>query len=202
MLGLYLSSSVSVGLVGPASVAGVAALLGLAGIAAIVGGCRGGGEPAPPPPPPAIEVRDAAGALTARVVAGHPCRATVEGVELLVGGRPLVAQQGAVRWTGEDAPNGTTLKKDGAPVARVHARQLFDAEGIPLLRVLEDGSITNRASVVVRRAAPAPTGNAVTVGSATFTGTTDVVLAAMLAAPEAPPDVRAMVACHFLLGAP
>ena len=172
----------------------------------LVGGCRCGAEPVPPPPPPAIEVRDATGAVTARVVPGRPCRATVEGVELLVGGRPLVSQQGAIRWTGEDAPSGTTLSKNGAPVARVHARQLFDAEGIPLLRVLEDGSITNRASVVVRRAAPAPTGNAVTVGSATVTatvtGTTDVVLAAMLAAPEAPPDVRAMVACHFLLGAP
>ena len=57
-----------------------------------------------------------------------------------------------------------------------------------------------RRPVIVRRAtvAPAPA-NAVTIGEATVTGTTDVVLAAMLAAPEAPPDVRAMVACHYLL---
>jgi len=201
VLGLYHSSSVSVGLVGPASIAGVAALLGLAGVAGIVGGCRGGGDPAPPPPP-AIEVRDAAGSVTARVVPGHPCRATVEGVELLVGGRPLVAQQGAVRWTGEDAANGTTLKKDGAPVARVHARQLFDEAGIPILRVLPDGGIINRASVRVRSAAASPTGNSVAIGAVTVTGTADITLAAMLAAPEAPPDLRALVACHFLLGAP
>lgn len=185
MLGLYLSSSVSVGFVG-----GIAAL----------GGCRGHAEPAPPPP--AIEVREASGAVTARVVPGHPCRATVEGAELLVGGRPLVAQDGAARWTGEDAANGTTLKRDDAPVARVYARQLFDADGIPILRVLPDGSVTNRASAVVRHAAVAPTGDAVTVGTAIVTGTTDIVLAAMLAAPEAPPRVRALVACHFLLGAP
>jgi hypothetical protein len=122
-------------------------------------------------------------------------------VELLVGGRPLVAQHGAARWSGEDAPNGTTLRKDGAAVARIHARQLFDAEGLPILRVMDDGSIANRASVIVRRAvvAPPPAANAVLIGEATVTGTTDVVLAAMLAAPEAPPDVRAMVACHYLL---
>lgn len=166
----------------------------------LVGGCRCGAEREPAPQPAAIEVRSAAGAVLARVVPGRPCRATVEGVELLVGGRPLVAQHGAARWSGEDAPNGTTLRKDGAAVARVHARQLFDAEGLPILRVMEDGSIANRASVIVRRAtvAPAPA-NAVTIGEATVTGTTDVVLAAMLAAPEAPPDVRAMVACHYLL---
>ncbi len=170
----------------------------------LVGGCRCGAEreAAPPPPPPAIEVRDATGAVTARVVPGRPCRATVEGVELLVGGRPLVAQHGAARWSGEDAPNGTTLSKDGAAVARVHARQLFDAEGIPILRVMEDGSIANRASVIVRRAVAAPAASSVAIGELTVSGTTDVVLAAMLAAPEAAPELRALVACHFLLEAP
>jgi hypothetical protein len=172
----------------------------------LVGGCRSGGdrEAAPAPAPAAIEVRDAAGVITARVAPGRPCRATVEGVELLVGGRPLVAAHGAVRWSGEDAANGTTLSKDGAPVARVFARQLFDAEGLPILRVMEDGAIANRASVIVRRAAavpaPAPGGApAVQIGDTTVTGTADLVLAAMLAAPEVAPDLRAMVACHLLL---
>ncbi len=171
----------------------------------LVGGCRCGADREAPAPaaPAAIEVRDAAGVVMARVVPGRPCRATVEGVELLVGGRPLVAQHGAARWSGEDAANGTTLSKNGAPVARVYARQLFDAEGLPILRVLDDGSIANRASVIVRRAVvpPTPVGSAVAVkiGELTVTGTADVVLAAMLAAPEAAPDVRAMVACHLLL---
>jgi len=169
----------------------------------LVGGCRCGGdrELAPPPPPrsPSIEVRDAAGVVSSRVVPGHPCRATVEGVELLVGGPPLVAQHGAVRWSAEDAPNGTTFRKDDKPVARLHARQLFDAEGLPILRVLEDGRIANRASVIVRRAVAAPAGGAVAIGDTTVAGTTDVALAAILAAPEAPPDLRAIVACHLLL---
>ena len=199
--GLYHSSTLLVGSAGAAGLVGLTGLVGLVGLTGLTGGCRGGADPTPPPPPPAIEVRDAEGAVAARVVPGHPCRATVEGVELLVGGPPLVSQQGAVRWTGEDAPNGTTLKKDGAPVARIHARQLFDADGIPMLRVLEDGGIANRASAIVRRAAVAPAGGAVAIGPITVTGTTDVVLAAMLAAPEVPPDVRALVACHYLLGA-
>jgi hypothetical protein len=164
------------------------------------GGCRCGGSHEAPPPSAirTIEVRDAGGAVTARVVPGRPCRATVEGVELLVGERPLVAQEGAIRWSGEDAANGTTFKKDDAAVARFHARQLFDAEGLPILRVLEDGSIADRASAIVRRAVAAPEANAVTIGKVTVSGTTDVVLAAVLAAPEATPDLRAMVACHLL----
>jgi hypothetical protein len=151
----------------------------------------------PAPAPRAIEVRDARGEVTARVVPGHPCRATVEGVELLVGGRPLIAQYGSARWTGEDAENGTTFKSDGKPVARIHARQLFDGEGIPILRVLPDGGIANAANQVVRKATATPTG--VTVGDLTVTGTDDVVLAAMLGAREASPEVRALAACHFLL---
>ena len=166
----------------------------------LVGGCRSGGDREASPPRPAIEVRDAAGVVASRVVPGRPCRATVEGVELLVGGPPLVAQHGAARWSAEDAPNGTTFRKDGAAVARLHARQLFDAEGLPILRVLDDGRIANRASVIVRRAVASSGGGTVAIGELTVAGTTDVVLAAMLAAPEAPPDLRAIVACHLLLG--
>lgn len=165
----------------------------------LVGGCQCDADrPARAPARPSIEVRDTDGAVVARVVPGHPCRAQVEGLELLVGGPPLIAQVGAVRWTGEDAANGTTLFKNGAPAARYFARQLFDAEGIPMLRVLEDGSIANRASVIARRAEVSAGGSAVSIGGATVTGTADVVLAAMLAAPEVSPDLRALVACHLL----
>jgi hypothetical protein len=170
----------------------------------LVGGCRCDGDaPAAPPAVRAIEVRDAAGATYVRIVPGRPCRATVEGFELLVGTQPLVAQHGAARWTAETAGNGTTFLKDGAPVARFYARQLFDAEGLTLLRVLDDGSIANRASAIVRRATPSSTGDSVAIGASTVTGTTDVVLAAVLTAPEATPDVRALVACFLLsAGAP
>lgn len=168
----------------------------LLGAPALVGGCSDTADRAPIAPP-SIEVRDAAGALVSRVVPGRPCRATVEGFELLVGSDPLVAQYGSVRWSGERAANGTTFKKNGAAVARIHANQLFDGEGLPILRVMDDGSIANRAGVIVRRAAAAERG--ITVGGLTVTGTTSLVLAAMLAATEPAADLRAIVACYLLL---
>jgi hypothetical protein len=157
---------------------------------------------APPPPVKrAVEVRDASGQLTARVVVGHPCRATVDGVEMFVGGRPLVAQVGTTRFTGEDAANGTTLRENERVVARIHAKQIFDAEGIPLLRVMDNGDIVDLTSRVVRKAIAK--GETVRVGDLTVTGmlgrADDVVLAAMLTAPELAPALRALVACHYLL---
>lgn len=156
-----------------------------------------GCQQSPPPPKrvPAIEVKDATGAVTSRVVHGRPCRATVDGVELLVG-RPLVAQVGSDRWTGEDAANGTTLKLNDRPVARIHAKQLFDAEGIPLVRVLDTGDVVDKSNAVVRKAVAGK--DAVTIGDVTVTGTTDLVLAVMLTAREAPAPVRGLAACHFL----
>ncbi|HET9482552.1 MAG TPA: hypothetical protein VFO79_01235, partial [Xanthomonadales bacterium] len=152
-------------------------------------GCQGSSsEPAPRPAAPAIEVRDATGSIVARVKPGRPCRASVDGIELLVGGRPLVAQVGTDRWTGEDATNGTTLKKNDAPVARIHAKQLFDQNGIPLIRVLESGDIVDKANAVSRKAVATPAG--ITIGDLQISGTQDVVLAAMLTAREALPEVR------------
>ena len=159
-------------------------------------GCQGASEQRTQPAA-SIEVRDSTGSVVARVQPGRPCRASVDGVELLVGARPFVAQVGTDVWTGETAANGTTLKKNGAVVARIHARQLFDDQGIPLIRVLETGAIVDRANAVVRTAAPGATG--VTIGELSVGGTTDVVLAAMLTAREALPEVRALAACHFLL---
>ncbi len=160
-------------------------------------GCQGSGSSSPPPKPRIpIEVHDAHGVI-ARVMPGHPCRATVDDVELLVGGRPLVAQNGADRWTGEDAENGTTLRKNDQIVARIHANQLFDADGIPILRVADSGDIIDKASAVVRKATLAS--GAIQIGDLTITGTTNLALAAMLTAREALPEVRALAACNFLL---
>jgi hypothetical protein len=166
--------------------------------AALVAGCRDRAEP--PAPVPAIELRDAQGAVTARVVPGHPCRATVDGVELLVGGPPLVAQLGAARWTGEDGANGTTLRKNDVTVARIFANQLFDGEGVPVLRVTDNGDITSPAGAVVAHAVVSADG--VALGDATVTHTRSVPLAAMLAARGVGAEVRALAACHYLLGAP
>jgi hypothetical protein len=161
-------------------------------------GCQGTDtSKAAPPKPTAIEVVDATKSVVARVVPGRPCRATVEGVELLVGGRPLVAQIGTDRWTGEDADNGTTLRKNDQIVARIHAKQLFDANGIPIIRVLDNGDIADKANAVVRKAVAAA--NAITIDTLTVTGTTDVAIAAMLTARETVPEVRGLAACHYLL---
>jgi hypothetical protein len=162
-------------------------------------GCQSTDAPKTPPKFAGIEATDG-GSVVARVVPGRPCRATVAGVELLVGGRPLVAQVGADRWTGEDAENGTTLRKNDQIVARIHANQLFDANGIPLVRVLDNGDIADKANAVVRKAVVA--GDHVVIDSFTVTGTTDIAIAAMLTARETVPEVRALAVCHYLLEKP
>jgi hypothetical protein len=156
-------------------------------------------RPEPAPERPAIDARDGDGVVIARVVAGHPCRAMVESVELLVGGRPLVAQQGNIRWTGEDQSHGTTFLKNGVAIARIHAGQLFDKDGVPLVSVQPGGGIVNATGKVVRTAVASA--DRIAIGTIAVTGTRDVVLAALLVAPEVTPDVRALVACHFLLPA-
>ncbi len=149
-----------------------------------------------------------AGKSIARVIPGHPCRATIGDIELLVGGPPLVATLGDAKWTTETASNGTTFKKNDEPVARIHANQLFDAQGIPVVKVTEGGSIANGPGRVVRKATVVP-GYAPKVEiktmtnaeEAVVTNTDDLVLAALLSAPEADPTIRGLVACHLLLAA-
>ena len=160
-------------------------------------GCQGHTTSDPVAGPPAIEVRDPRGVVTSRVVAGHPCRATVDGVELQVGGRPLVAQLGSTRFTGEDAGNGTTLRKNDEVIARIHANQLFDSQGVPVVKVAPNGDISNVSGVVLRKARASE--SSVVIGDETITGTTNVALAAMLTAPEVSAEIRALAACHYLL---
>lgn len=67
-----------------------------------------------------IEARATGATVVARVVAGHPCRAEIDGNELLVGTEPLVAQVGNTRWSGEDTGGDTTLRRDGTALVRLH----------------------------------------------------------------------------------
>ncbi len=146
-----------------------------------------------------IEAR-VAGAVTARVTVGHPCRAEVDSDELLVGADPLVAQVGNSRWEGEPGASGTTLRKDGAPLVRIQDQasgiDVFDVAGIVLVHVARDGAVTNSGGAVLRRATAGAKG--IQIGDATVTGTTDAALAAVLTAPELIPEVRALAACHHL----
>ena len=169
-------------------------------------GCQSD-PPADKVPSPAIEVRRN-GAAVAKVVPGRPCRATVEGSEVIVGATPFGATVGDAKWTATTETNGTTFKKNDQPVARIHANQLFDAQGIPLVRVTETGDIANGAGRLVRKATVVA-GYAPQVEIKSLVGadavvvshTEDVVLAALLSAPEADPTIRALVACHLLQAA-
>jgi hypothetical protein len=175
---------------------------------ALVVGCQGRSSTEDlPATPRAIEVHDASGKVTARVVPGHPCRATVDGIELLVGGRPLIAQVGDVRWSGDDEKTGTTLRKDGVAVVRIFPAEVtpgsvdvIDSQGVALFRVKLDGEtapIVNKSGEVERVAKR--TAKAISVGDVTVTGTDDLLLAALLTAPEAGAEVRGLAACHRLL---
>ena len=159
-------------------------------------GCQGEAT-SKAPAKPSIEVFDeAANAVLTTVVPGHPCRATVDGVELLVGGPQLVAQVGEDRWSGETAENGTTLRKNEQIVARIHAKQLVDANGLPLIRVLDNGDIVDKSNAVVRSARATPSG--VYVDKLLVRNTIDMTLAAFLTAREAPAEVRALAVCNIL----
>jgi len=167
---------------------------------ALIAGCQGKSEPDPPrPPSPVIEAR-ASGTIVARIVSGHPCRADIEGNELLIGTEPLVTQVGGTRWSGEDGADGITLRKDGAAVVRLRDRldvvEVFDPQGAAILKVTASGEIANAQGEVLRRAEPSRA--AIKVGDSMVTGTTDVALAVLVTAPELIPEVRGLAACHRL----
>jgi hypothetical protein len=153
-------------------------------------------------------VRDSAGKVVAQLRPGHPCRATVDHIEMLIGGPPLVAQDGEVRWSGEAAETGTMLLRDGSPFARVFptidpaALAVFDPTGVALVRVAaaaNAATISNAGGTVIRKLAR--TGDAIATDPPSFTisGTSDLVLAAVLSAPELVPEVRGLAACDRLL---
>jgi hypothetical protein len=172
-------------------------------VAGLISGCQGKSEPDPPRPlPPVIEARTGSTTL-AHIIAGHPCRAEIEGDELLIGTQPLVTQIGNTRWSGDDtAGDGTTtLRKDGAAVVRIRdaqeaAIEVFDPKGAAILRLSADGSIANGHGEVLRRAEA--TRGSIKIGDAVVTGTTDVALGVLITAPELIPEVRGLAACHRL----
>jgi hypothetical protein len=147
-----------------------------------------------------IEARSG-GATSARIIPGHPCRADIDGNELLVGTEPLVTQIGNSRWSGDDGPEGTTLRRDGAAILRIHDTkdagvEVFDPYGAAVLFVTADGAIANARGEIQRRAAR--TSVAIKIGDSVVTGTSDLVLGVLITAPELIPEVRALAACHRL----
>ncbi len=159
---------------------------------------------------PSIELKDAKGHLVARVTPGHPCRAMVEDIEMMVGTDPLVAQLGEIRWTGETSTNGTTIKRNGEVVARVFPIDqpsetgVYTPDGVAMFRVTLSGDkadLISGAGAVIGSAKKLPTGG-ISIGERVLTGTNDLLLAALLGATEAPPEVRGLAACHRLFPSP
>jgi hypothetical protein len=178
-------------------------------LAACQGGTTSSGEK--PASRKAIELRDAKGAVLARVTEGRPCRATIDDEELIIGGRPLVMMHGETRWSGEDIEGSTVITRDGDSFLRIFPAAvrddevaLFDREGVALFRVTASGD-----AAVVRDSGQSPvrelsrTAAGITIkmpgGDATVTGTRDLLLAAVLSATEVSTEVRALAACHRLL---
>jgi hypothetical protein len=167
-----------------------------------------GKKAAPPPAPVAVQVRDAGGALIAELKPLRPCRGSIGPVDLIVGGPPLVANLGGTEWKGSDAENGTTLFRDGDAVARIypigdaHEVGVLDPHGVALVRVAVNGQVavvSNGASMTVRNLRAIGTDIKSDTPALTITGTQDLVLAALLSAPELAPEVRILASCERVL---
>lgn len=173
-----------------------------------LGACQDPQREAPAPAPAAVQVRDGKGASVAELRPTRPCRATIGGIELIVGGPPLLATYGTAKWTGTSDANGTTLARDGERVARVFPvgdpakAAVLDMQGVALARIAVTGdkaTVSDAASVPVRNLVRA--GDAIKSDSPalTITGTDDLILAALLASPELQPEVRMLAACERVL---
>ena len=179
--------------------------------------------------PPSIELKDAKGHVIARVTPGHPCRAMVDDIEMLVGTDPLVAQLGEVRWTGTTTTNGTTIKRNDEVIARVFPIDqpsetgVYTPDGVAMFRATVSGDkadLISGAGAVIGSVKKLPTGGisietpqraavlrgpaepGLAIGERVLTGTNDLLLAALLGATEAPPEVRGLAACHRLFPSP
>jgi hypothetical protein len=141
---------------------------------------------------------------------GDPCRATIGPIEMIVGGGPpLVAQLGNDRWTGETASNGTQLSRGVEPIARVFPVgdptqvAILDKDGTAMLRVQVgggDASISNAGGKLLRSLHTKVGGEIISDPVAfSATGTNDLVLVALLTAPELQPEVRMLAACQRVL---
>ncbi len=159
-----------------------------------------GSKPEAAPAPVLVEARDGSGAVVAQVRPGHPCRASIGPQELLIGGPPLVAQDGAVRWSGDDRGNGTTILRDGDIVARTvlldGTFSVIDPTGIAMVRISGD-AISDASGRRLRTIVTKP--GAIEIETLKITGTRDAVMAALLTATELRPEVRMLAACERVL---
>ncbi|CAN5700719.1 hypothetical protein BH11MYX2_BH11MYX2_20860 [soil metagenome] len=158
-----------------------------------------------PPRPVLVEAKDSTGKIVARVAPSTPCEVTIEGLSLDVD-RRLSADNGPIKYTSAATNGDLTLLKDGQAFARIgeptpNELALFDDQGIASIRVSVSGGdavVRDKAGSPVRelrRSGPSIIISS-SAGDITVTGTSDLLLAAVLTATEASLEVRALAACH------
>ncbi len=181
---------------------------------ATLAGCQDKSSEAPKPVPvtPAplmdVQVLDDKGSVVADLKQTRPCRATIGAQEIIVGGPPIVSTIGATTWSGVSDINGTTLTRNDERIARVFpvgdaaSGAVFDLHGVAQARVNVTGqtaAVENGAGATVRRLTLAAGKITSDNPVLTITGTDDLILAALLSAPELLPEVRMLAACERVL---
>jgi len=155
-----------------------------------------------------VLVKDAAGTTLAELKQLQPCRATIGPAEMIVGGSPVTSTIGSTTWTGSVDTNGTTYVRNDERIARSYpvgdaaTGAIYDLQGIAQVRITvtgETATVENKASVPVRKLTRAGTTITVSDPALTVTGTDDLILAALLSAPELLPEVRMLAACERVL---
>lgn len=156
-----------------------------------------------------VQAKDADGKVIAELRPLRPCRASVHGDEMIVGGPPILSQVADTTWTGSTTTeNGTTYSKGTDRIARVFPIRdpakaaVLDMEGVAMVRIAVTGD-----KATVADASTAPIRNLTRLGGTisidaprmTVSGTDDLVLAALLTAPELVPEVRMLAACERVL---
>jgi len=172
-------------------------------------GCQGKTQEAPPLAPVVTDVKvaDAQGSVMAELKQIRPCRATIGPQEMIVGGPPIQSTVGTTAWTGTDDVNGTTFNRGDERIARLFpindptTGAVFDLHGIAQIRAKVTGQtaiVEDKAGALVRKLTLAA-GTITSSDGLTITGTEDLVLAALLSAPELLPEVRMLSACERVL---
>jgi len=173
-------------------------------------GCHGKSTDAPPPLP-LVQVHDASGAILAELRPIRPCRGSIGPVELIVGGPPLVAQNGTTRWAGSSpgAGSATTITRDDEKIARIANQQagaaVIDLQGVPVTRIAVAGqqaTVLDAANTPLRTLTAKASQIDIDQPAGTVTGTNDLVIAALLSAPEVVPELRILAACERVLAPP
>ncbi len=178
----------------------------------LLAGCKDpqqqGKAATPAKPAPPVVVKDASGATLAELTPIRPCRAAIGPQEMIVGGPPLVSTLGTTKWTGSTEPNGTVLFRDEDRIARVYpvgdakSGGVYDLEGVAKIRVKVNGSVAvveDGGSIPLRKLTVAADQITSDPPTFTITGTDDLILAALLSAPELLPEVRMLAACERVL---